>query len=83
MDKDKKLKLEEWIAAAGMRAVKTAAEAALGVIGSSMMFNQVDWKVVAGTVILSVITSLLVSVRGLPEIEANNAIREYLERDGK
>lgn len=60
---------EEWLKAAGIRAVKTAAEAALGSIGGTAVVYGVDWKVVAGTVVLSVITSLLISMKGLPEVE--------------
>lgn len=61
--------LESWLKAAGVRAIKTAAEAALGSIGTTAVVYGVDWKVVLGTVALSVITSLLWSAKGLPELE--------------
>lgn len=61
--------MECWLKAAGVRAAKTAAEAVLGYIGSAAVFCDVNWKVVLGTALLSVITSLLWSVKGLPELE--------------
>lgn len=59
---------EQWVKAASIRALKTAAEAAIGVIGSTTIFSQVDWKVAGGTVLLSVVMSFLLSVKGLPEL---------------
>ena len=50
------------------RAVRTAAEAALGVIGTTATFGAVDWKIVGGTVLLSTITAILLAIAtGLPE----------------
>lgn len=60
--------LEEWLKAAGIRAAKTAAEAAIGAIGSTAVIYGVDWKVVFGTVALSIVTSFLLSMKGLPEL---------------
>jgi len=59
---------KKWLKAAGVRAIKTAAQVAIGVIGASTVFSEVDWYVVGGTVVLSVITSLLTSLAGLPEV---------------
>lgn len=61
----------KWLEAASVRALKTGAESAIGAIGSAVMFNQVDWKVVAGTVLLSWIMSFLFSVKGLPELDVD------------
>lgn len=61
----------KWIKAAGIRAIKTAAQTAIGVIGATTMFNEVDWYVVGGTVFLATITSFLTSLAGLPEVESN------------
>lgn len=58
-----------WFKAAGIRAIKTAAESAIGVIGTTTVVTGVNWKVVLGTVVLSTLLSLLSSVRGLPELE--------------
>lgn len=59
---------KEWLKAAGIRAIKTGAQVAIGVIGATTVFSAVDWRVVGGTVILSIITSLLTSLAGLPEV---------------
>ncbi|WP_110930971.1 holin [Paenibacillus bouchesdurhonensis] len=59
----------KWIKAAGIRAIKTAAQTAIGVIGATTVFSDVEWYVVGGTVLLATITSLLMSLAGLPEVE--------------
>lgn len=69
-------KFVQWVKAASIRAVKTAAESAIGAVGGATMFGQVDWKVVAGTVVLSTIMSFLVSIRGLPELEVKDKSKE-------
>jgi hypothetical protein len=62
---------KEWWAAAGTRAIKTAAQAAIGAIGSSAaVIGQVNWEVVAGAAALAAVVSLLTSLEGLPEVDA-------------
>ena len=58
-----------WIKAAGIRAVKTLAQAAIGVIGSSVALGEVDWILVGSSAALAAILSLLTSVAGLPEVK--------------
>lgn len=58
-----------WIKAAVVRAIKTMAQSAVGVIGASALISDVDWKVVVSASILAGIISLLTSVAGLPEVE--------------
>ena len=57
-----------WIKAALVRAVKTVAQAAVGMIGASVFVQEVDWKMVASASVLAGILSLLTSVAGLPEV---------------
>lgn len=64
-----KTKLIKWLKAAGMRAVKTVAETAVATIGTSAVISQVDWKLVISASLLSGLISLLISVKGLPEIK--------------
>ena len=59
-----------WLRAAGIRAIRTVAQAALGAIGSTAMFSEVNWMVVGSTALLAGILSLLTSVSGLPEVNA-------------
>ena len=61
-------KAKKWLAAATIRAVRTAAQAAIGAIGAATVFAEVDWKVVGGTVLLATILSYLTSLAGLPEV---------------
>lgn len=62
-------RIKNWIKAAGVRAVKTVAQAAIGMIGASVVLSEVDWAVVASASILAGVVSLLTSVAGLPELE--------------
>ena len=61
--------IKTWAAAAAVRAIKTAAQAAIGVIGATTYMGGVDWLLVASSAILSAILSLLTSVAGIPEVE--------------
>ena len=58
-----------WAEKAGIRAVKTMAEAALGVIGTSTFMGTVNWAQVVSAAVLAGIISLLVNAKGLPELE--------------
>lgn len=60
-------KFLKWAKAAGIRAVKTMAQAAAATIGTSALFFEVDWIMVCSTALLAGILSLLTSVAGLPE----------------
>lgn len=63
-------KWKTWWRAAGVRAIKTVAQAAIGTIGASALLSEVDWLVVASAAALAGVLSLLTSVAGLPEVEA-------------
>lgn len=62
-------KWKSWWRAAGIRAVKTMAQAAIGTIGASAILSAVEWPVVASAAVLAGVLSLLTSVAGLPEVE--------------
>ena len=64
-----KTKILKWLKAAGIRAVKTVAETAVATIGTTAVISEVDWKLVASASLLSGIISLLISVKGLPELK--------------
>ena len=57
-----------WFKAAGIRAIRTFAQAAVAAIGTAIAMEQVNWLAVASTAGLSAIISLLMSLKGLPEV---------------
>lgn len=61
---------KKWIHAAIVRAVRTMAQAAAAAIGTTALVQEVDWLVVGGTALVSGILSLLTSLGGLPEVNA-------------
>lgn len=64
-----KEKISKWLKAAGVRAIKTVAETAVATIGTSAILSQVDWRFVISASVLSGILSLLISIKGLPEVK--------------
>ena len=59
----------KWWKAAGIRAIKTAAQTAVATIGTSAILSEVNWIAVASASALAGILSLLTSVAGLPEVK--------------
>ena len=66
-----KTKVIKWLKAAGIRALKTVAETAVATIGTTAVISAVDWKLVVSSSLLSGILSLLISIKGLPEVQFN------------
>lgn len=60
----------KWIKAAGVRAIKTVAQTAVAIIGTSVTMGTVDWKMVASASVLAGIVSILTSVAGIKEVQA-------------
>ncbi len=59
----------KWLKAAGIRALKTVAETAVATIGTTAVISEVEWTLVASASLLSGVLSLLISVKGLPEVK--------------
>lgn len=60
---------KKWGRAAGMRALKTMAQAGIAGIGAAAAMGQVDWPYVASATVLAGVLSMLTSVAGLPELD--------------
>lgn len=67
---DKTIINRNWWRAAAIRAVKTIAQTAIATIGTTALFEDVNWAVVGSAALLAGVLSLLTSLAGLPEIEA-------------
>lgn len=65
---------KKWIAAAGVRALKTVAQTAVATIGTTAVMSEVDWVMVASASVLAGILSLLTSIAGLPELKQDTEI---------
>ena len=66
MDKEYWLK---WIKAAGVRAVKTVAQTAVGMITVGAALSEINWTYVASVSVVAGVASLLTSLAGIPEVE--------------
>ncbi|WP_415270807.1 holin [Hominibacterium faecale] len=60
--------MKAWIKKAGVRAIKTVAQAAVAMIGTAAVMQDVDWRMVVSASVLAGVLSLLTSVAGLPEL---------------
>ena len=69
----KTLRNKKWWKAAGVRAIKTMAQAAIATIGASTMITETNWVMVGSATAMAGILSLLTSVAGLPEVEEEEA----------
>lgn len=68
--------LKSWLRAAAVRAVKTIAQTAIATVGSAAAWGEVNWLMVGSAALLSGVLSLLMSVAGLPEVEAVGTKKE-------
>lgn len=59
----------KWWKAALIRAIKTAAQVALGMITVGMAASEIDWLNVASVSAVAALYSLITSLAGLPEVE--------------
>lgn len=65
----KKIFTKKWLKASLVRAIKTIAQTAIAMIGTSVVVADVDWIMVASASLLAGVLSVLTSIAGLPEIK--------------
>jgi conserved domain protein len=62
--------MKAWVKAAAIRAIKTAAQTAVALIGTNAIgITTVDWAAVASAAALAAVVSVLTSVAGIPEVK--------------
>lgn len=64
-----------WVRAALIRALKTMAQAAIGVIGTGAVgLMQADWMNVLSVALMGGVLSLLTSIAGIPEVDDGSSL---------
>ncbi|MDD3403373.1 MAG: holin [Hespellia sp.] len=63
---------KKWLKASGVRAIKTMAQTAVAVIGTSAVVSSVNWQMVVSSAVVAGIVSVLTSVAGIPEVTNND-----------
>lgn len=61
--------MNKWLKCAGIRAIKTMAQSAVAMIGTSAVLSEVSWVQVLSATVLAGILSMLTSIAGLPEVK--------------
>lgn len=65
---------KNWWKAAGIRAVKTFAQALIACIGTGAALLDVNWSYALSVATVAAILSLLTSLTGLPEVDDDEKI---------
>lgn len=61
--------MKTWLRAACIRAVKTVAQSAMAIIGTSALMSEVNWLTALSSSLLAGILSFITSIAGLPEVD--------------
>lgn len=75
-------KLIQWLHAALVRSVKTAAQSAVAIIGTSVCMDDVSWALVGSSAALAAVLSLLTSLAGIPEVEDGASVAAISKEGG-
>lgn len=63
---------KKWLKCAGIRALKTFAQAAAAMVGTSVLIEDAQWLTVFSAAAMAAVLSLLTSAAGLPEMREEN-----------
>ena len=73
--------LKKWAKAAGIRAMKTAAQTMVAMLPIGVSVVEVGWVGVLGTAVLAAIISLLTSIAGIPEVDGGKSVTSIGKQD--
>ena len=59
----------KWFKKAAIRAVKTMAQTAGGMVTAGALISEINWSMVASASVVAGVYSLLMSIAGIPEVE--------------
>lgn len=65
---------KEWAKAAAIRAIKTVAQTAVGMITVGAAVSEIEWVYVISVSLVAGLVSVLTSVAGLPEVDEEEGI---------
>lgn len=60
---------QKWLKASSVRAVKTMAQTALGMLTVGAAVSEINWGYIASVSVVSGVASILTSIAGIPEVE--------------
>lgn len=80
MNTRSKMKLQLWVKAALIRAIKTMAQAAIAMIGTAVIISDVDWKLTISASLVAGILSILTSIAGLPEVDDTKVYQKIIDK---
>lgn len=69
----------DWLKAAGIRAIRTAAQAALGVMSAATLMGDVSWAMVGSAALFAAIYSLVTSIAGIGEVEGGKSLPKIMK----
>lgn len=72
-------KLKAWAIAAGVRAIKSAAQAGVIMMGSDTVnIVSLDWPLILGGMATMAVFSIFTSLAGLPEVEGGASVAKLV-----
>ena len=75
-------KVRDWAEAAIVRAIRTFAQALLGILPASFALTEVDWQWAVLTAGGAALVSILMSLGGLPEVDGGESLPSIVGKDG-
>lgn len=77
-------RVKAWLIAAAIRSIRTAAQAAVSLIGTNALgITEVDWVAVASAAALAAVVSVLMALAGLPEVEEGDDLPTLMQIHGE